>query len=104
VIPALMYDRAIALGGEALNKDKMEHFLAELPKVNREVLQRVGRNLIAEILKPSHLSKNLMSVRALAIVFAPGFLRNPSDDPMEMLNNAKFETQFTVHLFETLLG
>lgn len=104
VIPAPMYDRAIAMGGEAANKEKMEQFLAELPKVNREVLHRVTHGLISEILKPANLATNLMSVRALAIVFAPGFLRNSSDDPMEMLNNAKFETQFTVHLFETLLA
>lgn len=104
LIPASMYERAIVMGGEPCNTVKMEQFITDLPKINREVLHRVSYGLIAEILKPANLAKNLMSLRALAIVFAPGFLRNSSDDPMEMLNNAKFETQFTMHLFETLLG
>ena len=36
-----------------------------------------------------------MSLENLAIVFAPSLLRNPSEDPLELLQNTKFETRFT---------
>lgn len=39
------------------------------------------------------------TVENLAIVFAPSFLRNPSEDPAVIMNNTKFETKFTANLF-----
>lgn len=36
---------------------------------------------------------------SLAIVFAPGLMRNPSQDPIEVLQNTKFESRFIALLF-----
>jgi hypothetical protein len=43
-----------------------------------------------------------MNMENLAIVFAPSLLRCPSEDPMVILGNSKFETRFTVLLFKAI--
>jgi len=45
---------------------------------------------------------NRMTIDNLAIVFAPSFLRNPSEDPLDILAASKFETKFVAHLFHAL--
>ena len=39
------------------------------------------------------------SLRSLAVVFSPCMMRNPSNDPIEILQNAKFETKFVALMF-----
>jgi len=75
----------------------------ELPQINQDLLRRITQGLVAEIVKPENMEKNRMTVRNLAIVFAPGFLKNTSDDPMEMLNSQRFENCFVTRLFDCLL-
>lgn len=109
LIPTEMYSMAIVAAQTSPKSDSPENsqvraLLDQLPAVNRAVLERICTGLVTPILLPEHVATNRMSIRNLAIVFAPGFLRNPSDDPMEMLNNSKFETSFVVSLFETLVG
>lgn len=103
IIPSSMYSQAITLGSENSAGASIMQFYNQLPPINQNVIHRIAWGLVHEIIKPENAEENRMSIRNLAIVFSPGFLRNPSDDPMEMLNSAKFETQFTVHLFEALL-
>lgn len=103
LIPISLYPQALALGqGTSINIPGASAFFKTLPPVNQEIIRRITLGGVAEVLQ--HQELNRMSVRNLAIVFSPAFLRNPSDDPMEMLNNAKYETQFTCSLFESILA
>jgi hypothetical protein len=103
IIPSSMYSQAINLGTEHSAGAGIMQFYNQLPQVNQNVIHRIAWGLVNEIVKPENTETNRMNIRNLAIVFSPGFLRNLSDDPMEMLNSAKFETQFTALLFEALL-
>jgi hypothetical protein len=46
-----------------------------------------------------HVLLIAVTVDNLAIVFAPGLMRNPSQDPIEVLQNTKFESRFISLLF-----
>ena len=58
---------------------RLSQLLSNVPPVNRRVMARVVAllQLIAQ-----HKDVNKMSISNLAIVFAPSFLRDPSDDPL----------------------
>lgn len=101
LIPSMLYSQALSLG-QGNNAPAAGALLKLLPALNQEIFRRITREAVAEVLR--HEETNRMNVRNLAIVFSPAFLRNPSDDPMEMLNNAKYETQFTCNLFEAILS
>eukprot|EP00461_Guttulinopsis_vulgaris_P000073 UN00073 len=56
--------------------------------------------LCVEIAHPLNRRVNRMTIENLAIVFAPSFFRNPSDDPNEIMMNSKNE----VKMCSLLLG
>lgn len=55
--------------------------------------------LIKDVL--AHSEENLMSYEALAVVFAPGFFRSPSCEPMEVMQQNRRELQFLVAFLKT---
>ncbi len=69
-----------------------------LEPVNQSVLRELA--LMAKaISSPEYHAVNRMTMENVAIVFAPSMLRNPSEDPLELLQNTKFETRFTAAFF-----
>eukprot|EP00038_Savillea_parva_P017622 m.21195 g.21195 ORF g.21195 m.21195 type:complete len:584 (-) comp3867_c0_seq1:71-1822(-) len=83
--------------GAANDADMAVATLELLPELNRKLLlyiirflQVVGQKENQPITKMSHDN--------LAMVWAPNFLRCPSDDPMVIFNNTKMEMQYVRHL------
>jgi len=71
----------------------------ELPKLSQGILEELMA-LFSEIYK--NIEETKMDFRNLAIIFAPILLQNPerhSADPLTLLSNAKYETQFLHHFF-----
>ncbi len=44
--------------------------------------------------KPENQKRTKMTIANIAMVFAPNFLRCPSDDPFIIFQNTKFEQKF----------
>jgi len=79
----------------------LENLFGRLDELNQLVVQELA-DLCQEIASPTNSAINRMTLQSLAIVFSPSFLRNLSEDPIELLQNTKFETRFVTLLFETL--
>ncbi|KAI9189011.1 hypothetical protein H9P43_000438 [Blastocladiella emersonii ATCC 22665] len=94
LIPENLYQACIA------NADSPEHALAivdQLPPDNC----RVAKYMIAFLqifAQPKFMAATKMTVQNLAMVYAPNFLRCPSNDPTKIFENTKYEQQFLRHL------
>mmetsp|Transcript_4607 Transcript_4607/g.8985 ORF Transcript_4607/g.8985 Transcript_4607/m.8985 type:complete len:649 (-) Transcript_4607:439-2385(-) len=105
LIPTELYEEAIKIAKSIkdedpkLTKSVIDGFVTQLPALNQKVLEHIC-TLAGKIADLSSVNK--MTYSNLAIVFAPGFLRNPSEDPAEMLENSKYETAFTNHLLQAV--
>ncbi|KAJ3365040.1 hypothetical protein GGF31_008839 [Allomyces arbusculus] len=73
--------------------------IAALPPLNRDVAQYMLRYLQV-IADPANQKYTKMSVQNLAMVFAPNFLRCPSDDPTEIFESTKREQAFLATLIQ----
>lgn len=51
-----------------------------------------------------HSTNLLLLSPSSSIVFAPCLLRSASEDPLELLQNSKYEIKFLVLLFRTMAG
>eukprot|EP00808_Paulinella_micropora_P011495 g4134.t1 len=106
LLPEELYEQAIEVGKQ---RDRDEHEIAEmikkitsaLPPISLRVLEELA-TLSREIANEENCRENKMSLNNLGVVFAPGFLRNPSEDPIQLLQNAKYETAFTAQLLQFL--
>ncbi|GAB5360727.1 hypothetical protein AAMO2058_000652200 [Amorphochlora amoebiformis] len=98
LIPTEMYADAILIAKAKADIADVRDFIEKLPLINRKVLSSIGK-MACEIAALSSINK--MTFSNLAIVFAPGMLRNPSEDPAEMLENSKYESLFTKVLLES---
>lgn len=54
--------------------------------------------LCDDISSPSNLPHTKMSLSALGVVFSPSFIKNPSEDLLEIMNGSKFEAKFVAIL------
>ena len=81
-------------------QQQLQDIIDRIPSHNRHVLSYVVR-LICDVADNEH--ENRMSVSALAVIFAPSFLRDPAGDPMVMMRDSKHAAQFVVHLATTNL-
>ncbi len=87
------YSQCIELAAQpGINKDSITQLLNSLPRVNLCTLKAIAL-FLHELSESS--SVTLMSLDNFAIVFAPCWLRNPSDDPNSLLLNVSFEIAFT---------
>ncbi len=98
LIPASLYDQALAAGASGQWRDA-EAILEALPQLNLNVVRHVVHFL--QLFKDkSSISK--MTPPNLAMVFAPGFLRCPSDNPAVILANNNSEKSFVLLLIENI--
>jgi len=98
LIPAELYDKCILAWN---NAEQSIAILAELPSLNRLLLIYACR-FLQIIGKPENQPKTKMNLDNLSMVWAPNFLRCPSDDPAMILQNTKKEMHFIRNLLVNL--
>ena len=57
---------------------------------------------LRKLADPKNLARTKMSMKNLALVFAPNLLRCPHDDPLMILENSKSESEVMFHVFTNL--
>mmetsp|Transcript_15499 Transcript_15499/g.46419 ORF Transcript_15499/g.46419 Transcript_15499/m.46419 type:complete len:801 (-) Transcript_15499:51-2453(-) len=98
LIPAVFYDECIQ---NAENPDAASKILDRLPPLNLRVLQFLLR-FLKMLAQPENQAVTKMSAANLAMVFAPNFLRCPSDNPQVILNSSKKAAQFVENMIKRL--
>lgn len=84
------YDACIACAEDA---DAAIAIINGLPEVNRRIALYMI-SFLQEFIDPVIVQDTLMNVHNLAMVFAPNFLRCPSDSLTAVFENTKFEQAF----------
>lgn len=100
IVPTELYDPAI----ESASKDDAQmavKLVKEMPVINRKVLFYVILYLRG-VGQPENVPKTKMGINNLAMVFAPNFLRCPSEDPSVIFNTQKHQQTFVRHLLQNL--
>lgn len=108
IIPEKMYEAAIGCVQDA-TKDTHKQYLqtrvlgvwADLDTTRQHIVSHLA-SLVQEMCQPDNAATNKMSFEALAIVFAPSFLKNPSLDYTNMMQKVKLEIEFVRLLLEVL--
>jgi len=98
LVPSELYDAAIA----AAHADTPAESIAvaeQLPELNRRVAAYVVEFLRA-LARPENVPLTKMGMPNLAMVFAPNFLRCPSEDLSVIFNSQKHQQTFVRHLIE----
>lgn len=96
VIPAYAYDESIEIGKKECDKDASVlawELIESLPEINRLVIHYMT-DFLKIIASPDNQKYTKMTLANLAMVFAPNFLRCPSDNPNIIFENTKFEQAF----------
>lgn len=98
LIPTSVYDECTQIGKteneEGANAgQKAWELVQTLPEMNRLVIVYMI-DFLRIIAEPENQPYTKMTKDNLAMVFAPNFLRCPSDDPEIIFNNTKFEQAF----------
>ena len=87
-----LYGRCVELASKSgISRDGVTQLLQSLPRVNICMLKALAL-FLRELSESS--SVTLMGLDNFAIVFAPCWLRNPSDDPATLLVNTNKEITF----------
>jgi hypothetical protein len=94
LIPELMYEDCIAHSDSAAHAQQV---ISSLPDINKRVAQFLIK-FLQKVAEPEHQKHTKMSAQNLAMVFAPSFLRCPSDNPTYILEYTKHEQMFLMHL------
>eukprot|EP01125_Pyxidicula_operculata_P005721 TRINITY_DN1_c6_g1_i2.p1 TRINITY_DN1_c6_g1~~TRINITY_DN1_c6_g1_i2.p1 ORF type:complete len:579 (-),score=201.13 TRINITY_DN1_c6_g1_i2:224-1960(-) len=100
IIPSELYMAAV----EAAKADVPEDSCAvtrKLPALNRKVVYYVIEYL-RKVAEPENIPKTKMNIDNLAMVFAPNFLKCPSEDPEVIFNTQKHQQTFVKHLITDL--
>ncbi|KAL7754482.1 Lipase 5 [Sorochytrium milnesiophthora] len=90
LIPTEFYERCITCADRV---DTALQLVEELPTHNRLVAQYMIR-FLQIVGDPANTPKTKMTVANIAMVFAPNFLRCPSDNPAQIFENTKHEQTF----------
>ncbi|KAI8925684.1 Rho GTPase activation protein [Entophlyctis helioformis] len=98
LIPAEYYESCIQVGKDSSNAGAELYLPAlqlvnSLPEINRKVVHYMIQ-FLKIIAEPQNQPFTKMNVSNLAMVFAPNFLRCPSDNPATIFENTKFEQAF----------
>eukprot|EP00808_Paulinella_micropora_P000831 g34818.t1 len=98
------YERAVEIGkGKGKDSPELRQMLQEmcssLPELSQRIITELAK-LAREVASDENFKVNKMDYTNLGVVFAPGLLRNPSEDPIQLLQNAKYETSFTSMLLQ----
>lgn len=72
-----------------------------LPHINREVVKYLIK-FLQQVGDPANQPVTKMTLDNLAMVFAPSFLRCPSENPQTIFENTRYEQDFTRTLLEHL--
>jgi hypothetical protein len=96
VIPIEAYQTCIQ---NCTNPNAVAGIVGSLPELNRQTLLHVVK-FLQELASPSNVGRTKMTAGNLALIFSPLLLRCPFDDPMLMLQNTKFETEFVLLLLQ----
>lgn len=98
IVPHLFYERCLMVGSDV---DEAVRILDEIPEINRNVLKYLIK-FLQVVGDPRYQPKTKMTISNLAMVFAPNVLRCPSDNPLVILANSKFEQSFLKSLINYL--
>ncbi|KAI0236254.1 hypothetical protein L0F63_003880 [Massospora cicadina] len=90
LIPAEFYTRCIKVAKDVKSATEV---IESLPEFNCRVVKFVIQ-FLQVFAREESANKTKMSVQNLAMVFAPSFLRCPSDDLTEVFTNSKQEQEF----------
>ena len=109
LIPSTLYPQSIELGklspssffedANATQLTALTQLVSSLPLLNRRVLY-VLLVFLCRLSEPQWVEASRMSVMNLAIVFAPGLLRNEGLDAAAMMRDSKYACQLVAHLIE----
>lgn len=98
LIPTSLYEKCINMFDD---KEGALAVFQEIPELNRKVLTYIVRFL--QVIGQKHnQTATKMNHDNLSMVWAPNFLRCPSEDPMTIFNNTKKEMSFVRHLVISL--
>lgn len=100
IIPEHLYDPCI----EAAKREEvpaMLDLIAQLPELHQRVVHYMVKYLQL-VAAPENQDKTKMTVNNLAMVFAPNFLRCPSDNPGVIFESTKYEQIFVRALIMNL--
>ncbi|KAJ3112173.1 hypothetical protein HDU96_004874 [Phlyctochytrium bullatum] len=103
LIPSEMYDACIKVGAEESRPDAgvlATNIITSLPEINKRVALFLLK-FLKVVGDPKYQPITRMSVANIAMVFAPNFLRCPSDNPVTIFENTKFEQAFLRTLMTT---
>jgi len=96
LIPTDAYESCISIGRRECNANigiEAWELMNSLPEINRLVIDYMT-NFLKVIAKPENQKYTKMTLANLAMVFAPNFLRCPSDNPQIIFENTKYEQAF----------
>eukprot|EP01136_Pigoraptor_vietnamica_P027805 Opistho-1_new@84545 len=97
LIPADIYPKCIKQGGGEADLSVLD----ALPAINREVIEYMIK-FLRQIGRPENHAVTKMTYDNLAMVFAPSFLRCPSEDPQTIFENTRHEQDFARAMLERL--
>ncbi|ORX62916.1 hypothetical protein DM01DRAFT_1331024 [Hesseltinella vesiculosa] len=90
LIPTHLYNDCLATSEQA---DKAIGLINQMPETNRRIALYVI-SLLQEFTHPDVIKVTLMNINNLAMVFAPNFLRCPSESLTTVFENSKYEQAF----------
>lgn len=102
LIPTDLYDRCCKIGMLEPGQERINQafdLVKQLPDINKRVAIYIIK-FLHEIGDPANQPKTKMTTANLAMVFAPNFLRCPSDNPAIILVTTQYEQQFLRTLVE----
>ncbi|CAI2170444.1 2081_t:CDS:10, partial [Funneliformis geosporum] len=90
LIPDIFYDKCIKFSED---KNAAVDIVKELPLINQRVVA-FTINFLQKFADPKMIRMTKMNIHNLAMVFAPNFLRCPSDNLAVIFENTKYEQAF----------
>ncbi|ORZ22041.1 hypothetical protein BCR42DRAFT_405365 [Absidia repens] len=98
LIPAELYDHCLA---QSENPAEAIALIHQLPDTNRRIALYMI-SFLQEFNQPEVIQRTLMNINNLAMVFAPNFLRCPSESLSTVFENSKYEQTFLRTLIQQL--